>query len=384
MLITKNWFFILVNTILLLFYISISLFITSYQKKSVAKILTQTIQSSLTAGEIRESKHIIEKVLQQNFNAIKYKKGKREIFAINSSNKSYLTNNFTITTWKANKKSDSYYLEFHYSIIGSLFYSFCIWLGSLFVTFILIKRERKSAHIKHQQELIIQKNEEYVRLSKIVAHDIRSPLAALNMATSDIDELPESSRKIIKMSLQRIHDIANNLLNRDKEKVNISRLEEIEDVDLYPCLNEIVSEKRMQFRDMRHIHITTNLNQNVRLFIKARSSELKRIISNLINNSVEAMAEQSGVINLDLGTDKNKQYVLIAIRDNGKGIPKEFLDKIGQEGGSYGKELSSVSGSGLGLYSAIKTIQSWGGRVDIQSKVNKGTLIKLSIPLLIP
>ncbi|MFH1357619.1 MAG: hypothetical protein ABII18_10875, partial [bacterium] len=65
---------------------------------------------------------------------------------------------------------------------------------------------------KHEQETI-----KFKTISKVasqVAHDIRSPLAALNMVTHDLKQLPEDERIIIRSAVQRIQDIANDLASK--------------------------------------------------------------------------------------------------------------------------------------------------------------------------
>jgi signal transduction histidine kinase len=107
---------------------------------------------------------------------------------------------------------------------------------------------------------------------------------------------------------------------------------------------------------------------------KIIASDLKNIISNLINNSAEAM-DQNGFISVSL--EKEDENLLLEIRDNGKGIPKEILPQLMQEGASFGKK----DGNGLGLYHAKKSIESWGGQIQIRSTVGVGTTVSIKLPI---
>ena len=69
----------------------------------------------------------------------------------------------------------------------------------------------------------------------------------------------------------------------------------------------------------------------------------------------------------------------IIIKDNGKGIPFEILDKLGRFELSYGKE----NGKGIGIKSSQDLIYSWGGEFDVESVEQKGTIIKIKMRLLI-
>jgi len=210
-----------------------------------------------------------------------------------------------------------------------------------------------------------------------VSHDIRSPLAALDMAIKDIGELPEETRLIIRHSVSRIRDIANNLLskNRNQNTTNNEAPPEqkIETVLLSSLIESLVSEKRMQFRSKLGIQINFDLNEeSYGLFAKVEARELKRIISNLINNSVEAF-EDDGEIKLTLKSLNDQ--IEIQVKDNGKGIPPEVLKKLGQKGESFGKK----EGNGLGLYHARTTLESWGGGLKFESMVGAGTSITVTL-----
>jgi signal transduction histidine kinase len=62
-------------------------------------------------------------------------------------------------------------------------------------------------------------------LARQVAHDIRSPLAALDVGLSDLGELPENKRILVRTAVNRIKDIANNLLNQNKAESLVNSLE---------------------------------------------------------------------------------------------------------------------------------------------------------------
>lgn len=220
-------------------------------------------------------------------------------------------------------------------------------------------------------------------IAKQVAHDIRSPLSALSMVIGTLGNLPEEKRLLIRNAVQRINDIANNLLLQDKKRMKVEKsLQEgisgsphsIELVS--PLLDTIVSEKRIQFRNKIHIEIEADISMGYGLFVNIDSVEFKRIISNLINNSVEALPNKGKVI-VSLRGDLN--WVSVIVSDNGKGIPKEVLAKLGVKGVTHGKD-GTHSGSGLGIYHAKSTIESFGGEFQIQSTVDTGTSITIKLP----
>ena len=224
-----------------------------------------------------------------------------------------------------------------------------------------------------------QANEDMARIASQVAHDIRSPLAALEIASAHTAELPEEKRILIRNAVSRIRDIANNLVARGRQKTNEEtegsiKLQQPGSYLMSSLLEELLTEKRLQYRSMMGIEIEANVNEaSYGLFAKIQPIEFKRVLSNLVNNAVEAL-EGKGAIALSLHGDPH--HVFVTITDNGKGIPPEILPKLMQRGKTFGKE----GGSGLGLAHAKEMVESWGGRVEIVSEMGKGTTLKLILP----
>jgi len=210
-----------------------------------------------------------------------------------------------------------------------------------------------------------------------VSHDIRSPLAALDMAVKEANELPEDLRLIIRSSVSRIRDIANNLLSKNRAQKSgegeLAQEKKIETILLSSAIESLVSEKRMQFRSKLGVQIDFDITtESYGLFSKVELREFKRILSNLINNSVEALKE-GGNVRVALSAAQDK--VEIKVSDNGKGIPPEILAKLGQKGETFGK----AEGNGLGLYHARTTLESWGGGLKFESTVGVGTTIIITL-----
>ena len=231
----------------------------------------------------------------------------------------------------------------------------------------LIDSEKKLALAHSQIELS--------NLAYQVSHDIKSPISALNMILSQIDSLPDQTRILIRSSVNRINDIANSLLIHGKMKNSnnsIAKANSLENTLLASLVDEVVSEKRIAFREKDNLQIESRLQNSYGLFAIVNSIEMKRLISNAINNASEAFGSNLGRIEVILDSTDNE--VSLIVKDNGKGIPTHILAKLGQKGVSYGKE-GTDSGSGLGVYHAKVTIESFGGKYEIQSQVGQGTSV---------
>ena len=229
------------------------------------------------------------------------------------------------------------------------------------------------------------------RIASQVSHDIRSPLSAMEMISSQLNELPEEKRIIIRNSINRIRDIANFLLVKNppftlgpndstSSSANLlnknTSVEPLETALLLPILEIVVTEKRIEHRDKLHINVNFQQTKDCYgLFSKVNIQELKCVLSNVINNAIEALHDESGKI--DIGLCENQDgFIEITIQDNGKGIHSGVLSKLGILGNTFDK----IGGSGLGLAHAKEKITSFGGAVLIESRVNIGTKITLKLP----
>ncbi|HVV69212.1 MAG TPA: HAMP domain-containing sensor histidine kinase [Patescibacteria group bacterium] len=219
--------------------------------------------------------------------------------------------------------------------------------------------------------------EELSRTALKVAHDIRSPLAALDMIIQSTMTLPEDNRILFRNAVWRIRDIANTLLKKNSINPLTQQIEEDEHFTkqlLSSVINMLITEKRMQYRSKPNIEIENIFNSDsYGLFAMIKISDFKRILSNLINNAVESLTD-TGKITIKLLSNEKK--IEIWIQDNGRGIPVEVLKILGQPGVTYGKQ----DGHGLGVYYAKNTLDSWGGKLIIESELGKGTSVKVCLP----
>jgi len=156
-------------------------------------------------------------------------------------------------------------------------------------------------------------------LAAQVAHDIRSPLAALNILTMQDTPVTEQSKKLVYNAINRIRDITNDIVekNRDLRKTKIN----INDTSiqlLAAIICPLITEKRLQFRSSFKINIELELTpDNYGLFVKIKLSEFKRMLSNIIDNAIEALSGK-GTVYIRIHYDNT--HIYLSISDNGKDI----------------------------------------------------------------
>jgi signal transduction histidine kinase len=220
------------------------------------------------------------------------------------------------------------------------------------------------------------------QLASQVAHDIRSPLAALNAVIDGLAELPEEERVLIRSAVARISDISNNLLEANRAGgtyLPIVHAAPAAVVHLLPSMvDELLSEKRQQYRTLHAVRIEAETGaQSYGLFARVDAGNFKRVLSNLVNNAIEALPGP-GLVRVRIRGDE--QNVFISVRDNGIGIPAEKLARVTERGFSFGKE----NGSGLGLHHARNTVEAWGGGLELSSVEGEGTTVTIRLPRATP
>ncbi len=225
--------------------------------------------------------------------------------------------------------------------------------------------------IKEQskREAEMQKDLAVAELAKQVAHDIRSPIGTLE----GVIKLAESGRfELIdqtgRNAIQLIKDIADTL----DPYQSLDSKEKIQKI--FPLIGEVISEMRIRYADV--IFLMEVENDKIDVAAKIQAVEFKRILSNILNNSVEALKKLNREIRVRL-LEKIPGKVLIEISDRGVGIDQHLLSEIGKLGVSVGKQ----NGRGRGIYYAKQTLERWAGNFQISSVKGEGTTVTIELPL---
>jgi len=210
-----------------------------------------------------------------------------------------------------------------------------------------------------------EKTKEILNLSRQVAHDIRSPLSALRMTVGSASQLDSHRRDLILRAAERIDRIAEDLLQKSRGQSEIGAFE------ILPACQEIIAEKNSTLKS-GEFKIELEVQEAARsLQTVGDRKDFQRLLSNLINNSIEA-ATGSGHVRI---TVKSEDMARIEISDDGAGIPDQVLSNL-----NYGLSVTTkVNGNGLGISHARRAIEAWGGELNIQSQLGIGTTVSISL-----
>jgi signal transduction histidine kinase/CheY-like chemotaxis protein len=113
------------------------------------------------------------------------------------------------------------------------------------------------------------------------------------------------------------------------------------------------------------------------VFVDAQ--QVEQVFNNLIKNSWEALSQTpSPKISVKGRRDNNPNFVLVTVKDNGPGIPKEIQEKIWV---SFFTTKGGSGGTGLGLSSVMQIVNQHGGSITLESEDGKGALFSVRLPV---
>lgn len=217
-----------------------------------------------------------------------------------------------------------------------------------------------------------------------VAHDIRSPLAALQLLSASLRGATDDS-KLVDSAIERIRHIAEGLLERTKlyrqrypevqDAPGVTRSDSRKSVRLLPLIENYVKEKnleREQLTGVKVVLLPGNVSHQIEVLLD--ETEFIRHISNLLNNAIEA-SNHGQTVRITMQQEA-EGAIAVTISDDGKGIPEEVNTHVGKKGFTYGKK----QGNGLGVYAARSYFTRLGGKLTIKSFEGVGTAVQIAIP----
>ncbi len=239
--------------------------------------------------------------------------------------------------------------------------------------------------------VLIQDITEHVRLDNMrkefiadVSHELKTPLTSImgyaeTLANSEYDpEMQEKFLKVINNESIRMTKLVNDLLilsKYDNEQIECEKIEFNLGELVKSCLENLQIEA-----DKKNQKVECFVTANVPT-VKADKDGIERVVLNILSNSIK-YTEDGGVIKIYVGFVYNDAYIKII--DNGIGIPENDLDRIFERFYRVDKARTrKMGGTGLGLSIAKEILDKNNGRIDIKSKVGKGTEVVITIPTIL-
>jgi signal transduction histidine kinase len=262
--------------------------------------------------------------------------------------------------------------------------------------------------LKATQSQLIQ-SEKMASLGELtagIAHEIQNPLNFVNNFSEVNKELlVEMSEEIKNGNLDEVKSLANDIADNEEKIIFHGRRADAivkgmlqhsrsssgqkELTDINALCDEYL---RLAYHGLRAKDKSFNVTMNTDFDdtigkINIVQQEIGRVILNLITNAFYAVNEKSSfakaseedyVPTVWVSTRKDKNQIIISVRDNGNGIPKKVLDKIFQP---FFTTKPTGQGTGLGLSLSYDIVKAHGGELAVETKEGEGSTFSILLPV---
>ncbi|WP_372650323.1 ATP-binding protein [Draconibacterium sp.] len=218
-----------------------------------------------------------------------------------------------------------------------------------------------------------------------VSHEMRTPVNAIyglseQLLQKQYDDKTQEDLRVIFDSTKHLAELVN-------DTFDFSRLEK-QNIQLIPVhfsLKDLLHKIELYNKpsaQAKNISFTIENNVVKDLVLFGDEGRLKQILNNLLTNALKFTDE--GEVKLVVTAEERKKQIQLnfEISDTGIGIPKESQEKIFDDFVQLDTDINKkAGGTGLGLYIVKKLVDLLGGKITVESEVNKGTRFFVSIPL---
>lgn len=246
----------------------------------------------------------------------------------------------------------------------------------------ITERQRAEDAFKQSERQLRELNTSKDKFFSIIAHDLRGPISSLNdltqFASENLDTYtPQQLKEIILLQRETTENLSKLLENL----LTWSRLQRdmIEFTPQQIDLKQIINRGIALFAakaEQKQIKITNSMQESI--IVWADFNMLDTIIRNLISNALK-FTHANGLV--EISVRQNQEYAEVSVSDTGIGLEPQHIPKLFQPEAKY-KRLGTAheKGTGLGLILCKEFVERNGGKIWVQSDVDRGSAFSFSIP----
>lgn len=221
-----------------------------------------------------------------------------------------------------------------------------------------------------------------------ITHEFKTPMSVINLAIQAIESICKNDLtprinnylKVIKQNTNRQLRLVNNLL--EVTRINSGYIKIHEDAfDIVYVLNSLVDSVQL-YAKQKNIHLTFKSHFNSKNVL-LDEEKLERILFNLLSNALKFTPEGKSIsVNLSSEVISKEELLVIEVKDEGIGIPKEKQKVVFERFGQVDSSLSSqAEGTGLGLYLVCLLVKTLKGNLKLESELGKGSTFTIKLPI---
>jgi signal transduction histidine kinase len=218
----------------------------------------------------------------------------------------------------------------------------------------------------------------------MVAHELKTPIAAVQgylniLLSADIETSIEQEKEYLERSVTRLNsliDLVNDLLDISKMELK-TKQREIENIKLDEIIFGAVQLLEIEIKK-KNIIVETYIHSGIPV-IKADLNEITRLIMNLLSNAIKYNNEKGKIF---IHGFELHNYAVIKIQDTGIGMSAEEKSKLFNEFYRVKNDKTRlISGTGLGLTIVKRIVDSYHGKIEVDSEPGIGTTFTVSLPI---
>ena len=218
-----------------------------------------------------------------------------------------------------------------------------------------------------------------------MSHEIRTPLNAIVGLSEDMASRTDCPKDMIEdlndvVSASRtLLEIVGNIM--DINKIESEKLELVEEkYDFRETANTLAKINATRIGD-KQIEFKTTIAEDIPYELIGDKIHIKQIINNLLSNAIKYTDKGNIEFNCRCINQKNDCMLIISVKDTGRGIKKEDVDKLFTKFERLDVERNTtIEGTGLGLAITKKLTDMMGGKINVQSRFGEGSLFVVQIP----
>ncbi len=249
-------------------------------------------------------------------------------------------------------------------------------------------------HLEQADQEMTELNAQLIQQDKLaalgkmaagIAHEINNPLAVIGEKAGWMEDLladeefkDSENYKEFAASIEKIAEHVDRARKITHSMLGFARRMEprLDDVEINTVLDRTI-EMLINHARINNIEIKKRYTDHLPV-IASDESQLQQVFMNLINNAIDAIGSDGKI---EIQTKRNDQWLVIAIHDNGPGIPKSVVKKIFDP---FYTTKPNGKGTGLGLSISYRIIEKMGGNITVDSKEGEGATFTVSLPVVLP
>jgi len=216
-----------------------------------------------------------------------------------------------------------------------------------------------------------------------VSHELRTPLTAMKEAVSIVAEgaagkLSKDQRHFLDIAgrnMERLGRLIDDVL--DFQKLSAGKMRFVMEPNrIERTIDEAYHTMLPQARH-RQLDLSVDLESNLPPVVYDHDRMIQ-VLTNLLSNAIKFTPEGGRI---RISAQRRGEHVAVAVSDTGLGIPKEALGKIFTRFYRVHRPGKEIKGTGLGLAIVDKIVSGHGGRVEVESEVDKGSTFTILLPI---